>query len=151
MSETLHSTVKDKLATGGVVSSMTVRLVPSVEIVQIIKIAGFDTFYIYLEHSPLTIETTNQIATMALAAGIDCFARVPTNTPDDISRVLDGGCMGVIRPGVSSVAEAQAVVDGVKYAPVGDRGVSGALPVTGFQAIPDLYAAVNAVTTVIDV
>jgi 4-hydroxy-2-oxoheptanedioate aldolase len=148
MSETLHSTVKDKLAAGGVVSSMTVRLVPSVEIVQIIKSAGFDTFYIDLEHSPLTIETTNQIATMALAAGIDCFARVPANTPDYISRVLDGGCMGVIAPGVSSVAEARAVVDAAKYAPVGERGVSGALPVTGFQAIPDLYAAVNAVTTV---
>ena len=125
MSETLHSPVKDKLATGGVVSSMTVRPVPSVEIVQIIKTAGFDTFYIDLEHSPLTIETTNQIATMALAAGIDCFARVPANTPDYISCVLDAGCMGVIAPGVSSVAEAQAVVDGAKYAPVGDRGVYG--------------------------
>ena len=122
MSKTLHSPVKDKLATGGVVSSMTVRLVPSVKIVQI---AGFDTFYIDLEHSPLTIETTNQIATMALAAGIDCFARVPANTPDYISCVLDAGCMGVIAPGVSSVAEAQAVVDGAKYAPVGDRGVYG--------------------------
>ena len=125
MSKTLHSPVKDKLAIGGVVSSMTVRPVPSVEIVQIIKTAGFDTFYIDLEHSPLTIETTNQIATMALAAGIDCFARVPANTPDYISCVLDAGCMGVIAPGVSSVAEAQTVVDGAKYAPVGDGGVYG--------------------------
>ena len=149
MTDTLRSTVKDKLAAGGVVSSMTVRLVPSVEIVQVIKSAGFDSFYIDLEHSPLTIETTNQIATTALAAGIDCFARVPANTPDYISRVLDGGCMGVIAPGVASPAEAKAVVDAAKYAPVGDRGVSGALPVTGFRPIPDLYAKVNAVTTVI--
>lgn len=147
MTEGLRSTVKDKLGTGGVVSSMTVRLVPSVEIVRIIKTAGFDTFYIDLEHSPLSIETTNQIATTALAAGIDCFARVPANTPDYISRVLDGGCMGVIAPGVSSVAEARAVVDAAKYSPVGKRGVSGALPQTGFNAIPDLYAEVNAVTT----
>ena len=50
---------------------MTVRLVPSVEIVQVIKSARFDSFYIDLERSPLTIETTNQIATTALAAGID--------------------------------------------------------------------------------
>ena len=45
MSEVLRSSVKDKLAAGGVVSSMTVRLVPSVDIVQIIKSAGFDTLY----------------------------------------------------------------------------------------------------------
>ncbi|MEC7575507.1 MAG: aldolase, partial [Pseudomonadota bacterium] len=73
MTDTLRSTVKEKLAVGEVVSSMTVRLVPSVEIVQVIKPAGFDSFYIDLEHSPLTIKTTNQIATTALAAGIDCF------------------------------------------------------------------------------
>ena len=71
------------------------------------------------------------------------------NTPDYISRVLDSGCTGVIAPGVSSAAEARAVVDAAKYAPVGSRGVSGALPVTGFRAIPDLHAEVNAVTTVI--
>ena len=149
MSGSLHSTVKDKLNADGVVSSMTVRLVPSVEIVQVIKSAGFDSFYIDLEHSPFSMETTNQIATMALAAGIDCFARVPVNTPDYISRVLDSGCTGVIAPGVSSAAEARAVVDAAKYAPVGSRGVSGALPVTGFRVIPDLHAEVNAVTTVI--
>ena len=149
MSEVLRSSVKDKLAAGGVVSSMTVRLVPSVDIVQIIKSAGFDTFYIDLEHSPLSIETANQLASAALLAGIDCFARVPANTPDYILRVLDGGCMGVIAPGVASVAEAQAVVDAAKYAPIGARGVSGALPKTGFRPIPELYAKVNAVTTVI--
>ena len=67
MTDTLRSTVKEKLAVGEVVSSMTVRLVPGVEIVQVIKSAGFDSFYINLEH-PLTIETTNKIATTALAA-----------------------------------------------------------------------------------
>ena len=53
MTDTLRSTVKEKLAVGEVVSSMTVRLVPSVESVQVIKSARFDSFYIDLEHSPL--------------------------------------------------------------------------------------------------
>ncbi|MDP7393027.1 MAG: aldolase/citrate lyase family protein [Alphaproteobacteria bacterium] len=74
---------------------------------------------------------------------------MPANTPDYIPRVLDGGCMGVIAPGVASAAEAQAVVDAAKYAPIGARGVSGALPVTGLRPIPELYAKVNAVKTVI--
>ena len=88
MTDTLRSTVKEKRANGEAVSSMTVRLVPSVEIVQVIKSARFDSFYIDPERrSP---SRPNQIATTALAAGIDCFARVPANTPDYISRVLDG-------------------------------------------------------------
>ena len=148
MSEVLRSSVKDKLAAGGVVSSMTVRLVPSVDIVQIIKSAGFDTFYIDLEHSPLSIETANNLASAAHLAGIDCFARVPANTPEYVSRVLDAGCLGVIAPGVESADEARTVVEAAKYAPVGKRGVSGALPQTGYRAIPDLYETVNAATTV---
>ena len=148
MSEILRSSVKDKLAAGGVVSSMTVRLIPSVDIVQIIKSAGFDTFYIDLEHSPLSIETANNLASAALLAGCDCFARVPANTLDYVSRVLDAGCLGVIAPVVESADEARAVIEAAEYAPVGKRGVSGALPQTGYRAIPDLYETVNAATTV---
>ena len=73
MSEVLRSSVKDKLAAGGVVSSMTVRLVPSVDIVQIIKSAGFDTFYIDLEHSPISIETANNLASAASPRGNRLF------------------------------------------------------------------------------
>ena len=39
----LRNNVKEKLARGEVVASMTVRLVPGVEIVRIAKSAGFDT------------------------------------------------------------------------------------------------------------
>ena len=42
--------VKEKLARGEVVASMTVRLVPGNEIVRIAKTAGFDTLYVDLEH-----------------------------------------------------------------------------------------------------
>ena len=58
MSEVLRSSVKDKLAAGGVVSSITVRLVPSVGIVQIIKSAGFDTFYIAVSYTHLRAHET---------------------------------------------------------------------------------------------
>ena len=104
----VRNSVKEKLARGEVVASMTVRIVPGVEIVRIAKSAGFDTLYIDLEHSSLSMQATSQISIMALEAGIPAFVRVPANTPEYISRVLDGGALGVIAPGVRSAGEARS-------------------------------------------
>src|ERR671916_854834 len=120
--------VKDKLARGEVVASMTVRLVSSVEIVRIAKTAGFDALYIDLEHSAFSIQTASQISVMALEAGLPAFVRVPANTPEYISRVLDAGALGVIAPGVRSADEARAVVQAARYPPAGSRGLSQGLP-----------------------
>src|SRR5437773_2658709 len=126
----VRNPVKEKLARGEVVSSMTARLVSSIEIVRIAKSAGFDSLYIDLEHSSFSMETTSQICVMALEAGIPAFVRVPANTPEYISRVLDGGALGVIAPGVRSAGEAVAV-DGVDLVLIGtndlmvDLGIAG--------------------------
>ena len=98
----LRNTVKEKLARGEVVASMTVRLVRGIEIARIARTAGFDMLYIDLEHSSFSIETTSQICIAALEAGIAPFVRVPANTPEYISRVLDGGALGVIAPRIRS-------------------------------------------------
>ena len=47
--DVLRNSVKDKLARGELVASMTVRIVPGVEIAGIARTAGFDTLYIDLE------------------------------------------------------------------------------------------------------
>jgi 2-keto-3-deoxy-L-rhamnonate aldolase RhmA len=111
----LRNSVKEKLARDEVVASMTVRLVRQIEIAQIAATAGFDTLYIDVEHASVSLETTSQICIAALAAGIAPFVRVPANTPEYISRVLDGGALGIIAPHVGSAAEARAVVDAAKF------------------------------------
>jgi 4-hydroxy-2-oxoheptanedioate aldolase len=143
--------VKEKLARGEIVTSMTVRLVRGIEIAQIARTAGFDMLYIDLEHSSFTIDTTSQICIAALQAGIAPFVRVPANTPEYISRVLDGGALGVIAPGVRSAAEARAVVAAAKFPPLGERGNPGTLPQLQYRSFPnaDVYAAVNDATMVI--
>jgi 2-keto-3-deoxy-L-rhamnonate aldolase RhmA len=147
----LRNAVKDKLARGEVVASMTARLVPGNEIVRIAKTAGFDALYVDLEHSSFSIDTASQISLMALEVGIPAFVRVPDNTPDYVSRVLDGGALGVIAPGVRSADEARAVVAAAKFPPVGERGFGGALPQLQFRTFPaaETFAAVNDVTMVI--
>ena len=146
----MNNPVKEKLARGEVVASMTVRLVSGIEIVSIAKAAGFDSLYIDLEHSSLTLQATSQISIMALEAGIPALVRVPANTPEYISRVLDGGALGVIAPGVRSAEEARAVVAAARYAPAGSRGLVAGLPHFGFRSIPAAEAlpALNEATLV---
>src|SRR5215510_12797491 len=149
-SEILRNNVREKLDRNEVVSSMTVRLVRGIEIVRIAKSAGFDSLYVDLEHSSLGLDATGQICMAALALGIAPFVRVPANTPEYICRVLDGGALGVIAPGVRSADEARQVVAAAKYAPLGRRGASGALPHLNYVALPaaETNAAMNAATMV---
>ena len=147
----VRNNVKEKLARGEVVASMTVRLVRQAEIAQIVATAGFDTLYVDMEHSAATFEATSQICMAALAAGIAPFVRVPANTAEYIARVLDGGALGVIAPHVNSAAEALAVVAAAKFPPLGARSAPGALPQLQFRSVPvaDAYAALNAATMII--
>jgi 4-hydroxy-2-oxoheptanedioate aldolase len=90
----LHNHVKAKLARGEVVASMTVRLIRGIEIARIAKTAGFDSLYVDLEHASFSLETTSQICIAALEAGVTPLVRVPSAA--EVSRVLDGGALGVI-------------------------------------------------------
>jgi 2-keto-3-deoxy-L-rhamnonate aldolase RhmA len=147
----LHNPVKGKLARGEVASSITVRLVRGIEIARIAKTAGFDSLYVDLEHSSLSVDAAGQICMAALDLGLAPFVRVPANTPEYISRVLDGGALGIVAPDVRSVEEARAVVDAAKYAPLGSRGASGQLPHFHYRSFPamEANAAVNDATMVI--
>jgi 4-hydroxy-2-oxoheptanedioate aldolase len=149
-SDILRNNFKDKLARGEVAVSMTVRLTRTIEIARIAKTAGFDMLYIDLEHSPLTIDATAQICMTALDAGIMPAVRVPANTPEYISRVLDAGALGIIAPHVRSAEEARAVVKAAKYPPLGERS-NTIVPHLQYRTFPptEAFAALNDATMVI--
>lgn len=149
MTETVHNSLKERLARGEVASSMTVRLSRSVEIAQLAKTAGFDSLYIDLEHSSLSLETTSQICCAALTCGIAPLVRVAQ--VELIQRVLDGGALGIIAPDVRNAEQARAIVRATKYPPQGERGFASVLAQLQYRTVPtrDLYAAVNDATMVI--
>jgi 2-keto-3-deoxy-L-rhamnonate aldolase RhmA len=151
IADILRNQVKDKLARGEVVASMTLRLVRNVEIATIARTAGFDTLYIDAEHSSFSLETTGQICIAALAVGIAPFVRVPSHRPEHVGRVLDGGALGVIAPHVRSAGEARAVVRAAKFPPLGERSAAGGLPHLQYRAFPqaEANAALNDATMVI--
>jgi 2-keto-3-deoxy-L-rhamnonate aldolase RhmA len=140
-----------KMREGQIVSSMTVKLVKGIEVAQIAKTAGFDAIYIDLEHSALSLESTGQICMAAANIGLSPFVRVPANTPEWISRVLDNGAMGVIAPHISTQQEALAVVACAKFPPTGERSAAGALPHLQYRSFPasEAYPVLNSQTTVI--
>jgi 2-keto-3-deoxy-L-rhamnonate aldolase RhmA len=149
--EIVKNIVKEKLARNEVVASMTIRLTRGVEIARMAKTAGFDMIYIDLEHSTMTLDATGQICLAALNVGIAPMVRVPANTPEYIQRVLDGGALGIVAPGIRSAAEAREAVKAAKYPPLGERGAGGALPHLEYRSFPtaEANAAMNDATMVI--
>lgn len=146
----LHNKVKEKLARNEVVASMTVRLVRGIEIARIARTAGFDTFYVDIEHCSFSLETTSQLCLAGLAAGITPMVRVPNGNPEYVTRVLEGGALGVIVPHVRSAAEAKRVVAAARFAPAGDRSLGGTMPHLEYRSIPVVEAmqALNDATMV---
>jgi len=147
----LQNQLLSRLKNNEVVSSMSIRLVKGIEIAQIAKTAGFDSIYVDLEHSSFSLETTSQICMASLQIGLAPFVRVPANTPEWISRVLDVGALGIIAPHVRSAKEASAVVAAAKFPPMGERSAAGALPHLGYRSFPatKAYPVMNANTMVI--
>jgi len=147
----VRNNVKEKLARGEVVASMTVRLTRSVEIARLAKTAGFDSIYVDVEHSSLSLETTSQICVAALETGIAPFVRVPSTRPEHVSRVLDAGALGVIAPHIGSAHEAREVVTAAKYPPLGERSHAGTLPHLHYRSFPvaEVNAAMNEATMVV--
>jgi 4-hydroxy-2-oxoheptanedioate aldolase len=147
----VRNNVKEKLARGEVVASMTVRLTRSIEIARVAKTAGFDSIYVDVEHSSLSYESTSQICIAALEIGVAPFVRVPSTHPEHVSRALDGGALGVIAPHVHSAAEAREVVASAKFPPFGGRSAAGPLPHLHYRAFPvaEANAAMNEATMVV--
>ena len=142
--------LKRRLAGGEVILCATVRYSRTIEIVQIAKLAGYDALYCDLEHSTLALDDVAQIAQAAALAGVVPFARVPCHDHHWISRVLDGGCHGVIVPHVDDAATARACVDASRYPPLGTRSLAGYGPLAGLSVgIEESYRLINGNTVLV--
>lgn len=59
------------------------------------------------------------------AADIDCVWRAPTKEKNSLYRLLEDGASGLMIPHVGSAEEARALVNAMKFPPLGDRGFCG--------------------------
>ncbi|WP_461151677.1 HpcH/HpaI aldolase family protein [Spirosoma pulveris] len=84
--------------------------------------SGLDFYMIDGEHSPVTTAQVQDIVRACELTGITPLARVRSNDPKLILQFLDAGVMGIMMPAISTVADAEALVQAVKYPPLGTRG-----------------------------
>lgn len=142
--------MKRKLLAGEPAVGLSV-MIPSPQIVEMAGALGFDWVLIDCEHGTLNLETVELMAMAAEAAGITAIARPASHAPEEISRVMDRGVMGVQVPHVRTVADAERAVAAVKFHPLGSRGLALGTRPAGYDfgtSLGDYAARANAETLV---
>jgi 4-hydroxy-2-oxoheptanedioate aldolase len=114
---------------------------PDIVAARLMARVGFDWLTVELEHTPINWETAANSFAIIAASGVVPLARVPWNTGENIKRVLDNGAYGIVVPMVNSRAEAEAVVNWARYAPLGNRSIGGQLHAANFETDPSTYYA----------
>lgn len=89
--------------------------------------AGLDWALIDMEHSPNGLGSVLAQLQAVAAYPVTPVVRVPANDPVTIKQVLDLGAQTLLVPMVSTVEEARAAVEAMRYPPHGRRGVGSAL------------------------
>ena len=117
MSNTFKSKLKNKQTLLG-----TIITLPSPSIAEIYSQLDFDWLWIDMEHSSLSLETTQNIL-QAADKKCACLVRSPDNDRIWIKRILDTGCDGIIIPQVKTAAEAKKAIEACKYPPEGIRSI----------------------------
>lgn len=105
-------------------------------IAKILESAGLDFVLIDMEHSCIEIERVADLIAWLKATPIAPFVRVPQCMYHFMARVMDAGALGVMVANVETPEQAQSVVDAIKYAPLGKRGVGLGTSHTDFL-VPD--------------
>jgi 2-keto-3-deoxy-L-rhamnonate aldolase RhmA len=117
----------------------------------ILKAAGCDFAFFDMEHSGFSFETLKSAVRYFEAAGLPVIVRVPAQENDMLARACDMGAEGLLAPMISTAAQAQAMVDSVKYFPEGKRGVGLQMAHDNYRAAPvaEALKAANDRTTII--
>lgn len=115
--------MKEKLLSGQPAFGVSV-MIPSPQVVEMVGQLGFDWVLIDCEHGTISLESLELMIMAAEASDITPIVRPKTKELADILRVMDRGAMGVQVPHVNTAADAQQVVESVKYHPLGKRGLA---------------------------
>jgi 4-hydroxy-2-oxoheptanedioate aldolase len=138
---TVRNPARERLSQGELCLGIGLRQARTVDIAAAMASCGFDWLFIDLEHGTMPLDTAVQISVAALTAGISPVVRVPSRQYSLATRVLDGGALGIVMPHVDTAEEARAIVDHLKYPPLGHRSMAGGQAYFGFRSVPTAEAA----------
>ncbi len=127
------NTMKRKMLDGGTTHGPFVGW-PAPAIVELMGWAGFDFVVIDCEHGIMDYETSENMIRAAELSGTTPIVRIGMTDQQHIQRYLEGGAQGVMMPLINTGEQGEAIVDAVKYPPVGKRGgFSGRSAMFGIQ------------------
>lgn len=92
-------------------------------IAKILESVDLDFVIFDMEHSGIGVERVFDLIAWAKATPIAPFVRVPQGHYHFIARIMDAGALGIMVANVQSAAQARDIVNAVKFAPMGYRGV----------------------------
>lgn len=122
----IRNKAKEKIRRGDIAFGSEIMF-PSPDVAEILGYAGMDFVYLDMEHSATTLESLVHMVRAAEIGGATPLVRIPETLPGNyagtILPLLDLGAMGVIVPHIESGTQARAVVEAVKYHPLGRRGM----------------------------
>jgi 4-hydroxy-2-oxoheptanedioate aldolase len=93
------------------------------QLAELFGIADFDYYMLDAEHGLIDpIQALNVIRTCEIM-NITPMIRIGSKDPKLVLQYLDAGMMGIMMPGLVTVDEVKMLVDAMKYAPLGKRGL----------------------------
>ena len=134
-----------KLTAGGTVFGSAMQFYPSAEIPRVFAAAGFDYFFIDLEHGIFDFQTVANLIASAAAAGITPLVRPADLLYPLVARLLDLGAQGIVLPRVEDPGLLREALSWMKFPPAGRRGF-GVPPATldyERHSFPDIIQHAN--------
>ncbi|MCI0547914.1 MAG: aldolase/citrate lyase family protein [Candidatus Rokubacteria bacterium] len=113
-----------------------ITMIRTPAVLTLLQAAGLDFARVDMEHSPFSMETVADMATLARALDFPLVVRPPEGNREWITRLLDAGVWNLHVPQVDTPEQAAAVARCCRYAPEGERGMYGFGPHTGYQSFP---------------
>ena len=113
-----------------------ITMIRTPAVLTLLQAAGLDFARVDMEHSPFSMETVADMATLARALDFPLVVRPPDGNREWITRLLDAGVWNLHVPQVDTPEQAAAVATASRYHPLGDRGMYGFGPHTGYVSRP---------------
>ena len=130
--------------------SGTFMKTPSVDVLEVLILAGLDFVCLDGEHAAFDRSAMNPILAVARAADFPVLVRVPSSAPEHILGALDLGAVGVVVPHVLDPEIARSVARSARFG-AGGRGYAGSTRWAGFatRPMPEVLAQSQDETVVI--
>lgn len=93
------------------------------QLAELFGIAGFDYYMLDAEHGLIDPVQAVNVIRACESTNMTPMVRIGPKDPKLVLQYLDAGMMGIMMPGLENVEEVKMLVDSVKYAPLGKRGL----------------------------